>query len=73
VLQLNPQAPQLVGSVCVLTHLELQRFGVEPVQLGTQVKGVVDVEHAGALEGHELAQLPHVRGSDRFASQPSSG
>jgi hypothetical protein len=73
VLQSNPQAPQFLASVCVLTHLASQRFGVGAVQLGTQVKGVVEVEHAGAVEGHGLVQLPHVRGSVRFASHPSSG
>lgn len=71
--KVEPHPPQFCGSRCVSTHLEPQRFGVEPAQLGTQVKGVVDVEHTDAVAGHAFAQLPHVRGSVRFASHPSSG
>src|SRR5262245_6316794 len=47
-------------------------MGVEPVQLGTHMNGELAVEHTGAVAGQALAQLPQVRASVRFASQPSS-
>lgn len=72
-LQSNPHAPQFLGSRWVSTHCDPQRFGVGDRQLGTQVKGVVDVEQTEAVAGHALLQLPHVRAFVRLASQPSSG
>lgn len=69
----EPHPPQFWGSRCVSTHLEPQRFDVGATQLGTQVNGVVEVEHTEAVAGHALVQLPQVRASVRFASQPSSG
>jgi hypothetical protein len=72
-LQSKPQAPQFFGSCCVSTHLETQRFGVGVMQFGTHANGEVDVEQTDAVAGQALVQLPHVRASVRFASQPSSG
>ena len=55
------------------THCEPHRVGVGETQFGTQVKGVVEVEHTEAVAGQALVQLPQVRAVVKFASHPSSG
>jgi hypothetical protein len=71
--QSNPHVPQFLGSVCVSTHRESHRFGVGAPQLGTQTNGEDDAWQRGAVAGQALVQLPQVRASVRFASQPSFG
>jgi len=73
VAQSKPQVPQFLGSVWVSTQVRVHSVGVGAEQFGVQMKGVDEVWQRGEVAGQALTQLPHVRGSLRLASQPSSG
>jgi hypothetical protein len=70
-LHLNPQVPQLFGSVLRSTHLVVQRSGAGATQLDEQVGTPVVVEHSAVGAAQALVQLPQVAGKLRLVSQPA--
>jgi hypothetical protein len=72
-VQSCPQLPQLVGSVLVSTHFDVQRSGVGDAQLDEQVGVPLVVEHSPRGAAQVFVQLPQVWGRVKSVSHPSSG
>jgi hypothetical protein len=70
---LNPQVPQLSGSLFRSTHFVVHRSGDGDTQLDEQVGTPVVVEQSPVGETHAVPHLPQFVVVDRLASQPSSG
>jgi hypothetical protein len=71
--QLNPQLPQLSGSLLRSTHLVLHRSGAGDTQLDEQIGAPLVVEQRPVGDTHLVVQLPHVLGLAKLDSQPRSG
>ncbi len=71
--QLNPQLPQLSGSLCRSTHFVLHRSGAGDTQLDEHIGAPLVVEQSAVGAVHLVVQPPQVSGLAKLASQPRSG
>ena len=71
--QLNPQLPQLSGSLFRSTHFVLHRSGAGATQLDEHHGAPLVVEQSPVGDTHFVVQLPQVFGLVKLDSQPRSG